>query len=170
MAVELENKARSKKRRASLYGGGGLRRSTTSLSPTTKIVGSSDSQDGEDDGDTEEGGVAMAEAEVTLRRRPAPQASTTSLDCAVYGTYTAHGAQWQPIHAPYMYRHTIRAPTRRLAFLVRPLVYAPHPPILCPQAFESFVNAQEAGMNQLKEEMRSLQRLVGKLIGGEAPA
>ena len=38
------------------------------------------------------------------------------------------------------------------------------------QALEGFMRAQEAGMSQLKEEMRSLQRLVGKLAGAAEPS
>ena len=38
------------------------------------------------------------------------------------------------------------------------------------QALEGFMRAQEAGMAQLKEEMRALQRLVGKLAGAAEPS
>jgi hypothetical protein len=37
------------------------------------------------------------------------------------------------------------------------------------QELASFMKTQEAGMGQLRDEMRTLQRLVGKLVGGTAP-
>jgi hypothetical protein len=69
----------------------------------------------------------------------------------------------------------------------RALDLCPHPPTYHPlttrsppahhpltnhvaQALEGFMRAQEAGMAQLKEEMRALQRLVGKLAGAAEPS